>query len=82
MFLQHDVDSDLDDLIYLQSCSTNQYEVYTQNADSPDVHTFKLSRLKEIQGLVERGVFRVVKPEEIPSGARIFNSRFVDSIKH
>jgi hypothetical protein len=40
------------------------------------------SRRKEINGLLEKGVFAVAKASDIPQGTRIFKSRFVDEIKH
>ena len=40
------------------------------------------SRRKEINGLLEKGVFAVVTDSDVPQGVRIFNSRFVDEIKH
>jgi hypothetical protein len=39
-------------------------------------------RRKEINGLLEKGVFAVVIEKDVPQGVRIFNSRFVDKIKH
>jgi hypothetical protein len=43
---------------------------------------FKDLRQGEINGLLKKGVFQVVNIANIPQGARIFNSRFVDEIKH
>jgi hypothetical protein len=43
---------------------------------------FTDSRRKEINGLLEKGVFAVVTDRDVPQGVRIFNSRFVDEIKH
>ena len=43
---------------------------------------FTDSRRKEINGLLEKGVFAVVTERDVPQGVRIFNSRFVDEIKH
>ena len=43
---------------------------------------FTLSRQKEISGLLEKGVFKLVNPEDVPADARVFNSRFVDEIKN
>ena len=40
------------------------------------------SRIKEVKGLVDKGVFDVVKTSEIPQGTRIFNARFVDEVKN
>ena len=39
-------------------------------------------RRKEINGLLNKSVFTVVDKESVPKGTRIFNSRFVDEIKH
>jgi len=43
---------------------------------------FTESRYNEINGLLERGVFRVVDETDVPKGTRIFNSRFVDEIRN
>jgi hypothetical protein len=43
---------------------------------------FEYSRQKEINGLIERGVFELINFSDIPSGVRVFNSRFVDEVKH
>lgn len=43
---------------------------------------FTASRQKELNGLLEKGVFKVVKLTDVPSGVRLFNSRFVDEVKH
>ena len=40
------------------------------------------SREKELNGLLDKGVFEIVDKEDIPGGARIFNTRFVDEIKN
>jgi hypothetical protein len=42
---------------------------------------FAQSRQKELNGLLEKGVFQVVDARDVPAGVRIFNSRFVDEIK-
>ena len=39
-------------------------------------------RSSKINGLLEKGVFRVVNRGDVPQEVRIFNSRFVDEIKH
>ncbi len=44
--------------------------------------TFKNSRRSEINGLLEKGVFKPVTIEDVLQGVCIFNSRFVDEIKH
>jgi hypothetical protein len=38
--------------------------------------------LKEIHGLIEKGVFDFIDESAVPPGTRIFGSRFVDSIKN
>ncbi|EED12694.1 conserved hypothetical protein [Talaromyces stipitatus ATCC 10500] len=43
---------------------------------------FDQSQEKEINGLLENGVFEVVKVDDIPEGTRIFNSWFVNEIKN
>lgn len=43
---------------------------------------FQQSRLDEAKALLGSGVFQVINREDIPTGARIFNSRFVDEIKN
>jgi hypothetical protein len=43
---------------------------------------FTDSRRKEINGLLEKGVFAVITDSDVPQGVRIFNSWFVDEIKH
>jgi len=40
------------------------------------------SRHKEINRLLKKGVFAVIIEKDVPQGVRIFNSRFVDEIKH
>jgi hypothetical protein len=41
---------------------------------------FTKSRQKELDGLLQKGVFQVVS--EVPKGAQLFGSRFVDEIKN
>ena len=53
--------------------------VFLQDEASP---SFEDSRRKELNGLLEKGVFEVVNISDIPLGVRIFNSRFVDEIKN
>jgi hypothetical protein len=40
------------------------------------------SRRKEINGLLEKGVFVVIIDSDVLQGVYIFNLRFVDEIKH
>jgi len=37
---------------------------------------------KEVNGLLEKGVFELVPIDEIPIRTRLFNLRFVDEIKN
>jgi hypothetical protein len=46
------------------------------------VTPFAASRQKEITSLLEKGVFKVIKQDDIPQGVRLFNSRFVNKVKH
>jgi len=39
-------------------------------------------RRKEINGLLEKGIFTAVTERDVPQGVRIFNLRFVNEIKH
>ena len=50
----------------------------TQLKPQPNFTSFKE---KELDRLIKRGVFEFTKTIDIPVGARIFNSRFVDEIK-
>lgn len=43
---------------------------------------FTESRHKKINGLLKKDAFEVVAISDVPSGMRIFNSRFVDEIKN
>lgn len=52
-----------------------------KNADGKSAQ-YTILRPKEIAELLKKGVFKVVTTDDIPSNARIFNSRFVDEIKN
>ena len=43
---------------------------------------FTESRCKEINGLLEKGVFEIIDTADVPKGVRIFNSQFIDEIKN
>ncbi|RFU26353.1 hypothetical protein B7463_g9983, partial [Scytalidium lignicola] len=43
---------------------------------------FAASRQAEISGLLEKGVFETVDPQNVPNDICIFNARFVDEIKN
>jgi hypothetical protein len=53
----------------------------TADQSSPQ-SPFLASRRKELNGLLESGVFEVVDITDVPNGIRVFNSRFVDEIKN
>ena len=57
----------------------SRYEQFTSTTPPPN---FEASRRKELDGLMERGVFKVVAKKDIPTGTRIFGSRFVDQVKN
>jgi hypothetical protein len=52
--------------------------IYLTNALQPD---FTASRQKELDGLIQRGVFEFITVDQVPTHACLFNSRFVDNIK-
>ena len=52
------------------------------DADISKLPQFTASRQKEVAGLLEKGVFKLVNPEDVSGDARAFNSRFVDEIKN
>ena len=43
---------------------------------------FAVSRQKEIDGLLNQGVFQIVHIDDIPPNERLFGSRFVDTVKY
>jgi hypothetical protein len=47
----------------------------------PPLPLYTDSRRKELNGLLEKGVFGLVDIADVPQEVRIFNSRFVDQIK-
>jgi hypothetical protein len=42
---------------------------------------FQESRRKEISSLLGKGVFKLIQLNDVPKGAKIFNSRLVDEVK-
>jgi hypothetical protein len=57
-------------------------KAYIQATYETPEHQFAESRRKEINGLMEKGVFEAIDLKDIPPGVRIFNLRFVDEIKN
>ena len=62
----------------LLDTNTTDLEAYISTADTQ----FEQSRQKEVNGLIDKGVFQLVHKIDIPQGIRIFNSRFMDKIKN
>ncbi|KAI9044044.1 uncharacterized protein KD926_001866 [Aspergillus affinis] len=56
--------------------------VFLQTGSDPGIQLYHVSRQKEVNGLLEKGVFEFLKSEDILPGTRLFNSRFVDEIKN
>jgi hypothetical protein len=56
--------------------------IFIQDSAIESVTSFKESRKKEIDDLLKRGAFQIVSLTDVFPGIRIFNSRFVDKIKH
>ena len=48
----------------------------------PPLPNFQMSRLKELNGLLEKGVFEIMNKQDVPAETRIFDSRFVYQIKN
>jgi hypothetical protein len=72
-----------DDLTYLQELDAPDLQVITEIFTQLLVPgTYDESRKKEVNGLLERGVFAAVNREDIPPEARIYGFRFVDEIKN
>ena len=64
--------------IFLQ----DNYLLPSESAPLPAPGPFTESHQKEINGLMEKGVFWVVPVSQVPRNTRIFNSRFVDEVKN
>lgn len=62
-------------------------DIDIQLPDKENFETFEsflqydASRQKEVNGLLEKGVFQIANINDIPPGVRIFSSRFVDTVK-
>ncbi len=60
----------------------NSADITVYMSTPPPVQNFQASRLKELNGLLEKGVFEIMETSDIPARARIFGSRFVDQVKN
>ncbi|RAL67593.1 hypothetical protein DID88_008346 [Monilinia fructigena] len=72
--------SNLTNMVNIIDIDTNppQLTVFLQE-NTPMRYTE--SRRKEVDGLMENGVFKIVSKASIPPGTRLFKSRFVDEMK-
>jgi hypothetical protein len=61
--------------------NTVDISIFLQDDLQPPSPLYTDSRRKELNGLLEKGVFELVDIADVPQGVRIFNSRFVDQIK-
>jgi hypothetical protein len=70
-----------DIIVFLQEddSHSNQFECRSSPAS---ISIFAESRRKEITDLLEKRVFELIIIDAVLKNARIFNSRFVDEIKH
>lgn len=63
----------------------NKHEALTSEETNKrkkiDVKDFEKSRRQELDGLIKNGTFIPVDKKDIPEGARVFGSRFIDEIK-
>ncbi len=76
VFLQEDEEID-DEASIFEVMSTTLEEI-----SSKLTSTFAESRRKEINDLLKRQVFEIITILEVLKNVRIFNSRFVDEVKH
>lgn len=60
----------------------DKFDAFTNKDVDAQPPKYTASRQKGIAGLLEKSVFKVVTPEEIPSNTQVFNSRFVDEIRN
>jgi hypothetical protein len=67
---------------YLVLVNQADITVYLQDELLVQDNQYVESRQKEILGLLDKEVFKTVLRQDIPANTRIFNTRFVDEIKH
>ena len=60
----------------------NEFDVFINKNSDRHLTQYIASRQKEITGLLEKSVFKVVTSKDVPSNVRILNSHFVDKIKN
>ncbi len=67
---------------FRNSADTTVYMSMPPLPNMSPLPNFQASRLKELNGLLEKGVFEIMETGDVPAGARIFGSRFVDQVKN
>jgi hypothetical protein len=69
--------------IYLK-LDINSWEQKQNKEDNNTIFVvdYTKSRKKELNSLMKKDVFKIIKSSEVPIDARIFNYRFVDEIKN
>ena len=56
-------------------------DIFIKNADAP-LAQYTMLKQKKLAGLLEKNIFKVVTSADILNNIRIFNSCFVDKVKH
>lgn len=59
----------------------DKFDVFIKNINISSAQ-YTASRQKEITGLLEKSVFKVIISVDILNNTQIFNSRFVDKVKY
>ena len=60
----------------------DKFDVFINKNSDAHLAQYTASRQKEITGLLEKGVFKIVTSKDVLSNTRIFNSQIVDKIKN
>ena len=59
----------------------DKFDIFIKNIDMSSTQ-YTASRQRETAKILKKGVFKVVISANIPNNIQIFNSHFVDEIKH
>lgn len=62
--------------------TTNMTDIEVFIGKTTEKTQFELSRQMEVDGLIGREVFEHVNAADLPPDVRLFNSRFIDEVKH
>ena len=60
----------------------DKFDVFINKNSDAHPAQYIVSRQKEITGLLEKGVFKVITSKDVPSNTQIFNSHFMDEVKN